>query len=370
MSSSTATQSFIAGSLSGSAGVLVCHPLDVVRTRMQTSVLARRSMECLREVLQESGVRGLYRGIVGPFFAQALYKSVIFTSNTLVNQHVFTGARTSTTIFLSGAIAGSLNAFIVSPIEIIRTRQILQLDRGFVGCFRDIVAEGSVLSLWRGLIPSILRDGPGIGVYLLAFEHTKAALAHTPSSSSSSSAGTAADGNRQGQGQGLSVWRKLVAGASAGVAFWTVALPIDTIKTNIEASKVEITRLSLSPALTHAHPPPAALGSPPRGPTWSPNKHTSYRNEACGTSFGRGRWPSAEASRRLRSRSPSLTSLLSGSSGKESGVEHVMVTRPTLSSKGKETKIDVEYSSIVLYGATHFIRSRTFSPSYRAYLPS
>jgi len=215
--------------------------LDVVRTRMQTSAVAKRSVACVREVLQESGVRGFYRGVAGPFFAQALYKSVIFTSNTLVNQHVFTGTRTSTTIFWSGVIAGSLNAFIVSPIEIVRTRQIVHLDhRGFVGSMRDIVAEGNLWSLWRGLVPSILRDGPGIGVYLLTFEHAKLALASPPSSSSSSSSsvGPTDGGKGPGPGQGLSIWRKLVAGASAGVAFWTVALPIDTIKTNIEASKV------------------------------------------------------------------------------------------------------------------------------------
>ena len=209
----------IAGSISGSAGVLVCHPMDVIRTRMQTSKVAKGVMECFRDVIRESGVvKGLYRGLSGPFVAQALYKSVIFTSNTMINTYIFTGQKTAVTTFLSGAIAGSMNAFIVSPVEIIRTRQILLPNSTFSGTLRSIISEGGINSLWRGLLPAMARDGPGIGVYLLTFEHCKLAL------------------DNNGTLSKFSIWSKLLSGASAGIAFWVVALPIDTIKANIEAS--------------------------------------------------------------------------------------------------------------------------------------
>jgi solute carrier family 25 carnitine/acylcarnitine transporter 20/29 len=190
---------------------------------------ARGAVSCFQDIVRTSGiVNGLYRGVVGPFFAQAVYKSVIFTTNTLVNTYVFTNPhKTATTIFLSGAIAGSMNAFIVSPIEIIRTRQILHPHYGFLQTFRGIVTEGGLASLWRGLVPAMFRDGPGIGMYLLTFEYCKKAWEPPPPPQQEGSSGVVAS---------PSLWPKLLAGACAGVAFWAVALPIDTIKANIEAS--------------------------------------------------------------------------------------------------------------------------------------
>ena len=87
-----------------------------------------------------------------------------------------------------------------------------------MGTIRSIISEGGITSLWRGLLPAAARDGPGIGVYLLTFEHCKLALDKGTSSSNST------------------IWSKLLAGACAGIAFWVVGLPIDTIKANIEAS--------------------------------------------------------------------------------------------------------------------------------------
>lgn len=235
-----AFECFLAGSVSGSAGVLACHPMDVVRTHMQTSSVvskgagggARGAVSCFQDIIRTSGIiNGLYRGVMGPFFAQAVYKSVIFTSNTLVNTYVFTNPhKTAATIFLSGAIAGSTNAFIVSPIEIIRTRQILHPHNSFLQTVRGIVAEGGVGNLWRGLVPAMFRDGPGIGVYLLTFEYCKKVW-EPPPMQGASGTGMAATPSIT-----PALWPKLLAGACAGVAFWVVALPIDTIKANIEAS--------------------------------------------------------------------------------------------------------------------------------------
>ena len=223
----------VAGSISGCAGVLVCHPFDVIRTRIQISKENKGALACLRDVVKESGVRGLYKGIVGPLFAQALYKATIFTTNSLVSKHLFTGPKSNQSVFLSGAIAGSLNAAIVSPVELLRTRQILSTTKAtYSTILRALLIERGFLGLFKGLVPTIFRDGPGVGVYFLTFDLCKSNLSEASLFTSPHRSENISPSNS------TSLTIKLLSASCAGIAFWTVALPIDTIKTIYESANI------------------------------------------------------------------------------------------------------------------------------------
>ena len=119
----------------------------------------------------------LYKGVTLPFYAQGLYKSVIFTTNSLCNRYLFPNT-TIYSMWLSGVIAGTVNSFIVSPIEIIRTRQIIEKNNlnmklSLSQCITNLYKEYGIIGFWRGVVPTIIRDGPGIGFYLLSFSLTK-----------------------------------------------------------------------------------------------------------------------------------------------------------------------------------------------------
>lgn len=215
----------IAGSLSGMASVLVCHPLDVIRTKVQA--VGMTSREAILSTLS-GGLSSMFQGFLFPFCAQAIYKSVIFSANTISKQYLFQGDSSMISLFSSGVIAGSLNAFIVAPVELIRTTQILE-SRGkatqpsISSIIRNFYHQRGVLSLWSGLIPTIVRDGPGIGFYLLAFEALKMQMIERHGLEISS----------------VPLWVRITAGSVAGVAFWTWAIPVDTVKTLIESALLE-----------------------------------------------------------------------------------------------------------------------------------
>ena len=78
---------------------------------------------------------------------------------------------------------------------------------------REAAAAGGV---YRGLGATLLRDVPGVGAYYAAFEAMRrraVALRGSPK---------------------LSLAELAVAGAGGGVAFWTVALPLDFAKTRLQ----------------------------------------------------------------------------------------------------------------------------------------
>ena len=236
-----------AGSLAGCSSMIVCHPLDVLRVRMQTDSRVGLTVRIvLSDLLRHEGPSGLYRGFWPPFFAQGLYKATIFCTNFLVGQYIFTGVKTPANTFASGFIAGSVNSFVVAPIELLRTRLILtstatsspfhcrrvHQSRSMSSCLREILAEPrGIRGLWRGLLLTIVRDGPGVGLYLLAFEESKSRLACMAETIRSEDAEVPPS---------LSATQRIAAAACAGIAFWMWALPVDGVKTLFEIKKSNV----------------------------------------------------------------------------------------------------------------------------------
>lgn len=224
---SAATKSVIAGSVSGMASVVVCHPLDTIRTRLQISPLRFRGfVDCARQTLEREGARGLYKGFLPPFFSQAVYKSVIFTTSSKLRNDVLPRANLSPSVvsLLSGAIAGGLNAFLVTPVELIRNRLQVQYEsprasrtyKGTFHCVTQVVQREGVIALWKGLTTTVLRDSLGVACYFLGYDFARGRLSKM----------------QVLQGQDTAVL--LTAGAFGGISFWAIALPFDTVKSLIQ----------------------------------------------------------------------------------------------------------------------------------------
>ncbi|ETW02781.1 hypothetical protein H310_05272 [Aphanomyces invadans] len=219
-------QLVIAGSISGMSSVIVCHPLDTIRTRLQHSSSSSFST-VVGTTLRHEGLRGLYKGFFPPFFSQAVYKSVIFSVQGRARSFMSTHMDRPSPLFLStcaGAIAGGINAFLVAPVELVRNRlQIQQQDtanakyKGSIDVIRQVTKHEGPMALWKGLSCTITRDALGVAFYFVTFDCIKTVLPDDWAPAS----------------------RVLVAGASGGIAFWTIALPFDTVKTVIQVSAHE-----------------------------------------------------------------------------------------------------------------------------------
>jgi hypothetical protein len=95
----SSAQNLFAGSVAGISATVVCHPLDVIRTRLQTSGRFRGAIHCASLTVKEEGFRALYKGskihsdrhglaapvlcwsgMASPLAAQGVYKAVMFAS--------------------------------------------------------------------------------------------------------------------------------------------------------------------------------------------------------------------------------------------------------------------------------------------------
>jgi len=226
--------SLIAGSISGVAAIVVCHPLDTIRVRLQTSQKFTGALDCAVKTVRIEGPLALYKGLAIPLMAQAVYKAVMFGAynGSQKMMRYYLGRKLSSPptkavslnishLFVCGAVAGGMNSFVVTPVELIRNRLMVDYaatksERKFKGpvhCALLVIKDKGISGMFRGLSPTLMRDMPGVGTWYAAFELARSALAKN------SYTGMSAN---------------LLSGACAGIGFWAVALPMDRIKSIVQ----------------------------------------------------------------------------------------------------------------------------------------
>eukprot|EP00124_Ichthyophonus_hoferi_P004315 Ihof_evm1s460 gene=Ihof_evmTU1s460 len=231
---------FIAGGVGGVALVVVGHPLDTVKVKMQTMEVKpgipppyKGTYDCIQQTVHKDGFKGLYRGMLAPvmgvapmyalcFFGYGVGKKIFCTENTfedLSNKNVLR-------IAAAGATSGIFTTPILAPGE--RIKCLLQTQKmnpatgqmrykGPMDCAKNIYREGGIRGVSRGFCATMLRDCIASGFYFATYEILKRKL--TP-------VGQEAPG----------VGGILVAGGSAGMINWAMALPIDTLKSKLQTA--------------------------------------------------------------------------------------------------------------------------------------
>jgi solute carrier family 25 (mitochondrial carnitine/acylcarnitine transporter), member 20/29 len=225
--------SFLSGGVGGVCTVLVGHPLDLIKVRMQTGMSSSGSVfAMLRTIFRTEGMRGLYRGVSAPLVATSPMYAISFWGYDMgkrIVQWWEVEIRKNPPIsdFTIGQIcvAGGLSAFpatiLMTPTE--RIKCLLQIQQastgppkytGMLDCASQVLKQGGIRSLFKGFLATLLRDGPGSVAWFGVYELSKREFLRLQGAES----GT------------LSPLAVLTAGGLGGVACWSVAIPPDVIK--------------------------------------------------------------------------------------------------------------------------------------------
>ncbi|PWN45239.1 mitochondrial carrier [Ceraceosorus guamensis] len=132
---------------------------------------------------------------------------------------------------IAGALARSISATLVTPLELVRTRlqatttsktsNLSALVRSLRG---EVTSEGPLV-LWRGLTATLWRDVPFSAIYFMGYEGLKRVL----------TGGGLGEGNAKDNSHEFVV--AFVAGATSGTAAAVVTHPFDLLKTRLQASE-------------------------------------------------------------------------------------------------------------------------------------
>jgi len=234
-STASSIKSFISGGFGGMSAVLVGHPFDLTKTRLQTAApgVYTGAVDVVKKTIARDGALGMYRGMVPPLLGVTPIFAVSFWGYDLGKKLIYAATPDRKDLNLSTteyAVAGFISAvpqtFVAAPVE--RAKVLLQVQgqggaeqkyKGVFDVIRVLYKEGGLRSLFRGTGATLARDGPGSAAYFAAYEVTKKAL--TPAGSSPSD---------------LNLGAVIFAGGMAGVAMWSIAIPPDTIKSRIQTA--------------------------------------------------------------------------------------------------------------------------------------
>ncbi|XP_018562416.1 solute carrier family 25 member 40 isoform X2 [Anoplophora glabripennis] len=130
---------------------------------------------------------------------------------------------------LSGATARIISATTVSPLELIRTKmQSKKLSYYEIGeGLQLLIKQDGIKGLWKGILPTLLRDVPFSAVYWMHYESIKSFFLNSDTVPS--------------------FWFSFVAGAISGSIAATVTVPFDVVKTHQQIEFGETTLYSDQP---------------------------------------------------------------------------------------------------------------------------
>lgn len=128
-------EEFVAGWISGAVGLVLGHPFDTVKVRLQTQSTYQGIVDCVVKTYRHESVLGFFKGMSFPIASVALVNSVLFGvySNTLLaltatsHQERRAQPPSYTNIFIAGCTGGLLQAYCLAPLtsskSVYKTRQ-------------------------------------------------------------------------------------------------------------------------------------------------------------------------------------------------------------------------------------------------------
>lgn len=225
-----ALKSFISGGVGGICCVIVGHPLDTIKVRLQTSNVYRGTLHCARATLRNEGLRGFARGVTAPLLSISPVYAMYFWGYDLGERMArsIEGKDSDEQLSLRGiAFAGAVSSIpgTIAMVPGDRIKVVLQAQgqgsipvkySGSADCLGKLIQEEGIAGLYRGTAFTILRDMPGSIVYFTVYESLKSMLIKDPSNAN----------------PGL----LLVCGGVSGACTWTICVPGDVLKSRYQMS--------------------------------------------------------------------------------------------------------------------------------------
>lgn len=264
-------KSFLAGGVGGVAAVLVGHPFDLLKVRMQvggSSVSSNNTgvFRALSKTVRSEGIIGLYRGVTAPLVASSPIYALSFWGydiGSTVVRKISHGASTQEQehqrplsipeIMVAGGLSALPMMAVIIPTE--RIKCMLQVQtatsssssitnatasatttsikkqqqqqpqqqryKGMIDCGTKIYKSGGMSSLYKGTMISFMRDVPGSVAWFGTYEVMKQYIVQWQGIDNPSE---------------LSPIAVMTAGGFAGMACWATMIVPDTLKSRIQTA--------------------------------------------------------------------------------------------------------------------------------------
>lgn len=250
----TFLQDFVAGGAAGSASVVVGHPFDTIKVRIQTSA-SGTSSHVLKSLGEYGGVSSLFRGMGAPLAAASAVNACVFSSygiaSRFYDEHIIAPEAFTEhdaphdpwqKSMVCGMFAGFTQCLIIAPMEHIKCRLQTQHGKGSADykykgplqATQRILTQHGVQRLYQGWWTTILREVPCFGLYFASYDYLKDRTNSLFAKQAGINPSDPFDMNH------THAWlASMFAGGCAGCLTWALAYPVDVIKSRVQTASLD-----------------------------------------------------------------------------------------------------------------------------------
>ncbi|KAJ6326757.1 hypothetical protein OIU78_013777 [Salix suchowensis] len=211
-----------AGAFAGICVSLCLHPIDTVKTVIQSCPAEQKSISCIgRSIVSERGVTGLYRGISSNIASSAPISAIYtFTYESVKGSLLphFPKEHYSFAHCIAGGCASIATSFVFTPSE--RVKQQMQIGSHYNNCWSalvGIIGKGGFHSLYAGWGAVLCRNIPQSVIKFYTYESLKQSMLSSQNSSAQPN-----------------TLQTLVCGGLAGSTAALFTTPFDVVKTRLQ----------------------------------------------------------------------------------------------------------------------------------------
>jgi hypothetical protein len=167
--------------VSGGVGAAIANPLDLVKTKLQSTVTAVKSTpQTFADIYAASGLRGLYKGVAVTSTRAAVLTSSQLGSYDVIKNNVLRdrfGMQEGLFLhFVASMAAGIITTTAANPIDVIKTRYMADSNKVYASPLSCVVAtfrEGGFRAFFKGWAPAYWRLGPHTVVSFVLIEKAR-----------------------------------------------------------------------------------------------------------------------------------------------------------------------------------------------------
>lgn len=223
-------QEALGGLSAGIVGTIIGYPLDLVKTRMQTSG-ANSNLSVVGvagHIVQKEGFLALYKGIAPPLISLSILNTINFTQYCYFRQ-VWQG---TDGFDLRNGLAGLSGAPITSTVSTVENliKTQMQLDnitkrqyKSSWACVQSLVKTHGISILYTGHVVNTTREATFLGTYFYTYE---------------------------GLRENILFYEQVppqvaipVAGGCAGAISWFVSFPLDCVRAGVQGQDLNGVRV-------------------------------------------------------------------------------------------------------------------------------
>eukprot|EP00579_Thalassiosira_antarctica_P005060 CAMPEP_0201881380 /NCGR_PEP_ID=MMETSP0902-20130614/11701_1 /ASSEMBLY_ACC=CAM_ASM_000551 /TAXON_ID=420261 /ORGANISM="Thalassiosira antarctica, Strain CCMP982" /LENGTH=330 /DNA_ID=CAMNT_0048409575 /DNA_START=48 /DNA_END=1040 /DNA_ORIENTATION=+ len=222
----------IAGGVAGSCGIIVGHPLDSLKVRMQMISGSGNAAPSFTTLLNSAKFGSVWKGIGAPLTMAAVINASIFLtyggSTRVWDEYYYDPEKTKATSSFTknaicGGVTGIVSSLIICPSEHVKTKlqtQKVSAKVSYRNSFHaaeHIFTNHGIVGLYRGFSATIARQVPGFIVYFPTYHRLKdyAIQNHF--------------------GTQYTLLASILSGGISGSVSWAIVYPVDLIKSRIQA---------------------------------------------------------------------------------------------------------------------------------------